>query len=148
MTHRFQDQNHRLSHFQNLVDVVCPMCGQKATSKADPEKKEARLYCLQCGHTNSTGTEVEVAGIRANYMAAAHLYFDADLWYSAPFKKDLFWAYNREHLDYLESYISATLREHKDRSHFTLLEKLPRFYHEAKNRDGLLKVIARLKVKK
>jgi len=36
-------------------------------------------------------------------------------------------------------------REHKDRQHFTLLEKLPAFYHQAKNRDGLLKVIGKLK---
>ena len=56
--------------------------------------------------------------------------------------------FNREHLDYLEAYISAMLREHKDRTHFTLLEKLPRFYHEAKNRDTLLKLIAKLKNKK
>ena len=40
------------------------------------------------------------------------------------------------------------LREHKDRTHFTLLEKLPRFYHEAKNREVLLKLIAKLKAKK
>ena len=47
---------------------------------------------------------------------------------------------------YLEKYISATLREHKDRTNFTLLEKLPKFYHEAKNREGLLKIIAKLKI--
>jgi hypothetical protein len=39
---------------------------------------------------------------------------------------------------------SDTLREHKDRTHFTLLEKLPKFYHEAKNREGVLKIIAKL----
>ena len=148
MTHRFQDQNHRLSHFQNHVDVVCPDCGERATATADHEKHEARLCCLHCGYTKIAGTAVEVAGIRGHYQAAAQVYFGADLWYSAPFKSEEFWAYNREHLEYLESYISATLREHKDRSHFTLLEKLPRFYHEAKNRDALLKLISKLKIKK
>ena len=63
------------------------------------------------------------------------------------FKNDVFWSYNHEHLAYLEQYISATLREHRDRSHFTLLEKLPKFYHEAKNRDALLKIIKKLKNK-
>lgn len=148
MTHRFQDQKHRLSYFQNEVDVVCPGCGQKATAKADHEKKEVRLFCLHCGYSKITGTAIEVAGIRAHLKMAAHEYFEAKLWYTAPFKNEVFIAYSREHLDYLESYISATLREHRDRTHFTLLEKLPRFYHEAKNRDALLKVIAKLKNKK
>lgn len=79
-------------------------------------------------------------------MPANH-YFHAGLWLQAPFKKDIFWAYNGKHLEYLERYISATIREHKDRTGFTLLEKLPKFYHEAKNRESLLKIIAKLKSK-
>ena len=148
MSHRFQDQNHRLSDFRDHVDVVCPGCGKKATAKADHEKKEVRLYCLHCGYSKIAGTAVEVVGIQGHLVMAAHHYFEAELWYTAPFKNEEFVAFNREHLDYLEAYISATLREHKDRTHFTLLEKLPRFYHEAKNRDTLLKLIAKLKNKK
>lgn len=79
---------------------------------------------------------------------AAHEYFDAKLWYEAPFRNEIFQAYNEEHHRYLEDYISAKLREHKDRSHFTLLEKLPGFYHDAKNRTALLKLISKLKNKK
>ena len=56
-------------------------------------------------------------------------------------------AYNEAHLDYLEKYISATLRQHTDRKHFTILEKLPKFYHEAKNRSDLLKIIEKLRRK-
>ncbi|SFI61202.1 hypothetical protein SAMN05421638_0259 [Kaistella treverensis] len=148
MPHRFQDQNHRLSHFQDHVDVVCRGCGKNATATADHDKKEARMYCLQCGYSKTVSTSVEVAGIRGDLQIAAHEYFGAKLWFAAPFKSEEFFAFNREHLDYLEAYISATLREHTERSHFTLLEKLPRFYHEAKNREALLKLIAKLKTKK
>ena len=147
MPHRFQDQNHRLSHFQDHVDVVCPGCGKKAAATADHEKKEARLYCLHCGFSKIATTTTEVLGIRGDLKIPAHEYFGAKLWFAAPFKNEEFFAFNREHLDYLEAYISATLREHKDRSHFTLLEKLPRFYHEAKNREALLKLIEKLKTK-
>ncbi len=148
MTQRFSDQNHRLSHFYDHVEVVCPGCGKKATATADYEKKEALLNCLHCGYSKITGTAIEVMGMRGHLKVAANAYFDAELWYTAPFKSEEFVAFNREHLDYLEAYISATLREHKDRTHFTLLEKLPRFYHEAKNRDALLKLISKLKIKK
>jgi len=59
----------------------------------------------------------------------------------------VFFAYNLKHLEYLEQYIAAGLREHKNRKGFTLLEKLPKFYHEAKNRGALLRIIQKLKMK-
>lgn len=80
-------------------------------------------------------------------MTAAQHYFNAVLWLQYPFKSDVFWAYNGEHLAYLEAYIGAKLREHKDRAHFTLLEKLPKFYHDAKNRKALLAIIKKLREK-
>lgn len=147
MCHRFQDQNHRLSHFQDDVEIVCPDCGKKAQAKPDQEKNEVILYYRWCGYIKICSTEIDVLGIPGRLKMAAHQYFDAELWYAASFKNEYFWAYNRSHLDYLESYIAARLREHMDRSHFTLIEKLPRFYHEAKNRDALLKLIAQLKNK-
>ncbi|WP_051189393.1 hypothetical protein [Daejeonella oryzae] len=83
----------------------------------------------------------------ASIQMPANAFFDAEIWLQSSFKNELFYAFNDKHLDYLERYINATLREHKDRTGFTLLEKLPKFYHEAKNRVALLKIIARLKAK-
>ena len=123
---RFHDENLRGSDFRKEVWVVCPSCGKKAI--INYESEVPRLICVHCGLIKDSDWNV-------------------DLWLVAPFKNNFFVAYNGEHLEYLERYIRATLREHKDRTHFTLLEKLPKFYHEAKNREGLLKVIAKLKTK-
>lgn len=112
-------------------------------AKVNFESKTARLFCLHCGYNKETTTAITNGTIEM----PAHQYFQAVLWLQAPFKNDVFWAYNDNHLEYLESYISATIREHKDRTGFTLLEKLPKLYHEAKNREGLLKIIAKLKNK-
>ena len=131
-SNRFQDENLILSNFYHEVWVVCPSCSKKA--KVNFETKTTRLFCLQCGYNKETTTTI-------------FKNVTAELWLKAPFKNDVFWAYNDKHLEYLERYISATLREHKDRTHFTLLEKLPKFYHEAKNREGLLKIISKLKNK-
>ena len=144
---RFTDENKRLTEFQNDVLVKCPNCEKKAVAKADYENQKARLFCTNCGYNKENSTETAVFGVTGNWKLAAHEYFGAALWLQYQFKNDTFWVYNYEHLSYLEQYISATLREHKDRSHFTLLEKLPKFYHEAKNRDTLLKIIEKLKVK-
>ncbi len=140
---RFQDENLLLSNFYQEVWIVCPACAKKAIAKVNPETKTARLFCLHCGCNKETSTAIENGTIER----PANQYFQAELWLQGPFKKDIFWAYNDKHLQYLERYISATIREHKDRTGFTLLEKLPKFYHEAKNREALLKIITKLKNK-
>ncbi|PZP44404.1 MAG: hypothetical protein DI598_14575 [Pseudopedobacter saltans] len=147
MQNRFQDENKRLSEFYNEVWVVCSSCQKRAVARANHEKNEARLFCANCGYNKTHTTEANILGINGYWDISAHSYFEAELWLKAPFKNEVFWAYNLAHLEYLEQYISSKLREHKDRSHFTLLEKLPKFYHEAKNREALLKLIVKLKSK-
>lgn len=147
MNQRFLDENKTIAEFQTEVLVYCPACDAKAIAKTDQTKKSARLFCTTCGYNKEISTQITVSGITGNLIIAAHSYFDARLWLQHPFKKELFLAYNYAHLDYLEHYIAATLREHHDRTHFTLLEKLPKFYHEAKNREPLLKIIRKLKEK-
>lgn len=144
---RFRDENKRISEFDKEVWVECPNCSGRAIARVDNDAAHAKLSCLHCGYNKETGTGVVVAGISARLQLAADAYFQAGLWFQHPFKDEVFWAYNLLHLEYLEKYIAAGLREHKDRSHFTLIEKLPRFYHEAKNREALLKIIAKLKTR-
>jgi transcription elongation factor Elf1 len=147
-THRFQDKKYVLTDFYHEVSTVCPQCGRKATATVTPELKKARHTCAGCGYRKEVSTQIPTLnGGVYELIQAAHAYFDASLWFSAPFKNEVFWAYNPEHLTYLENYISAKIREHKDREHFTLLEKLPKFYHEAKNREALLKLIKKLRQK-
>jgi len=147
MSTRFHDQNKRLSDFQTEVLVVCPTCCKKAIAKVDYELKKAILFCESCGFNKQIPTEVTVFGINGNWNIAAHSYFGAQLWLQHPFKNDVFIAFNADHLNYLEQYIAADLREHKDRTGFTLLERLPKFYHDAKNRKALLAIIQKLKKK-
>ncbi|MBK8519473.1 MAG: hypothetical protein WAT20_14715 [Ferruginibacter sp.] len=142
--YRFEDENLVISDFFNEVLVVCPACAKKALATANIVTKKVRLFCVHCGYNKEVTTEVAQ---HTFITKPANQFFDAELWLQADFKKERFWAYNDKHLDYLERYISATLRGHKERTHFTLLEKLPKFYHEAKNREGLLKIIAKLKNK-
>ena len=143
-TNRFQDENLVLSDFYDEVWVVCPACAKRAIAKRYVEEKTARLFCVHCGHNKEVSNRI---GNNGFVTTAANHFFEVTLWLTASFKNELFWAYNDKHLDYLEKYIAATLREHKDRSNFTLLEKLPKFYHEAKNRSELLKIIRKLKCK-
>ena len=143
-SNRFEDENLTLSDFYKEVWVVCQSCTEKAVATVNFDLKSARIFCLNCAFNKEISTLLRK---NSSIEMAAHHYFNAELWLQLPFKNEIFWAYNDQHLLYLENYISAKLREHKVRTHFTLLEKLPKFYHESKNRESLLKLIYKLKAK-
>ena len=57
---RFQDQNLRLSAFENEIDVSCPKCAQKAVvTKDDPTNDfSARsVNCRNCVYTQTAKNE-------------------------------------------------------------------------------------------
>ena len=142
---RFSDEQKRLSDFWDEVWVVCPVCAKKAIAIKNKERLVARLTCTACGYAREVDMQVAKTAI---LDTGAHAYFDAALWLQSPFKgRHVFMALNGAHLEYLERYIAAEIREHAGRSHFTLLEKLPKFYHAAENRAGLLQLIRKLKEK-
>jgi hypothetical protein len=138
LLHRFRDQHLRISDFWHDVDVVCPKCASHAKAIAGTDMS-AKLTCVFCGYSKEEKLD--------HYYGSASRHFNADLWFQASFKNNILWAYSRAHLEYIEKYIGAKLREHQNRLHYTLLEKLPKFYHNAKNREALLKTISRLKQK-
>ncbi len=143
----FADQNKTGYDFFDKVWVVCPVCKKKAVARTLKEKKVFRLQCGSCAYNKEISMESKIMGHTVLNLGSAISFFGAELWLKHPFKEN-FIAYNGEEPDYLETYISAGLREHRDRKDFTLLEKLPKFYHQAKNKDALLKIIRKLKDKK
>ncbi|EKB51122.1 hypothetical protein [Cecembia lonarensis] len=144
LSDRFQDKQVRLSDFEKEVWVKCPKCEAMATCTVDFEIKRAKLVCLHCGNNQQKST---VYAKNGSWEVAAHVYFEAELWLSSNFRGNHLFAYNKAHLEYLEKYIAADLRENKNRNFFTMLEKLPKWMQLAKNREMLLKQIAVLKRK-
>jgi hypothetical protein len=75
-------------------------------------------------------------------------YFGLPLWLVADCRGHALWAYNTEHLDLLESFVSARVREPGRRlpaARSSLIEKLPSWMKQAKHRDDILRAIARLR---
>ncbi len=148
---RFVDEQLIVADFYNEVLVVCPACTGRAIAISDQIKENARLSCTNCGYSKEVSTRYSynpeenrqigksdeshsIEPKTYQLITAAHIYFNAELWLQAPFKEHVFWAYNHKHLNYLKRYIAASLRESVDRSHFTLVEKLPKFIQAAGNR--------------
>ena len=131
-----------------LIATAFSVNAQQKPTKEETIAFMNRTLKSTIGFEGKDGKIVEIdLNQNTSIQMPANAFFNAALWLQTSFKNELFYAYNDRHLEYLERYISAVLREHKDRSHFTLLEKLPKFYHEAKNREGLLKIISKLKNK-
>ena len=75
-------------------------------------------------------------------------YFRRPVWLQASCCGHVLWAYNVRHLDLLEAYVAAKLRERGDvaaGAPASLVERLPRWLKAAKNRAEVLRTIRRLR---
>ncbi|MFD4246830.1 hypothetical protein ACFWP3_35365 [Streptomyces sp. NPDC058525] len=75
-------------------------------------------------------------------------YFQLPLWLQASCCGHVLWAYNVRHLDLLEAYVAAKLRERGElvpAAPTSLVERLPTWLKAAKNRTEVLRTIRRLR---
>lgn len=137
-----------LIYYKVSVSAHCDNCGKKI-SKVIPHSKEKvdgfAISCWNCGTTR-------IYRARNEEFSRAHNEFDQGLdpifhlplWFQEEIKGNLFWAYNRQHLHDIKKYVAAKLRERQTTWHSTMVEQLPIFIKEAKNREKMLKVIEKL----
>jgi hypothetical protein len=85
----------------------------------------------------------------AEYGNGADPVFGFELWIRTEFRGQPFWFYNPDHLQYVCDYVAADVRERipevRGKANSTLTSRLPRWVKSAKNRDALLKVMAKLR---
>lgn len=66
------------------------------------------------------------------------------LWLRTEFRGRLLWAVNEPHLDFLERFVAAGVREQSP-GNSTLASRLPAWIKSAKHRPALLRVFARMR---
>ncbi|HEY8563431.1 MAG TPA: hypothetical protein VIL74_23835 [Pyrinomonadaceae bacterium] len=155
---RFLDIGTKIYDFYEEFLVVCPRCGKQAKVVIDeaeyaklPTRKPLkyrnrffgprRLVCLNCPHRDAwRGTQILTGG-------NVDWYFRLPLWLEIPCCGRTLWAYNEKHLELIENYVAAKLRERTVKGRNSFLSKLPQWVKSAKNRGEILKAIARLKSK-
>ena len=147
-------------HSEKSIDLVrykvsvrrnCDNCG-KLISKVIPPSKEPvdafALPCPNCGEVRIYKPRNEIYHQPYNVPAYGQAsIFGLPLWLQGSIKGNLFWAYNRQHLHDIKEYVGAKLRERQTTTHTTMVEKLPQFIKEAKNREAILKLIEKLERK-
>lgn len=135
-----------LGDFADDILVRCPRCSSCAhlLRLKNPEDALAgrRLVCASCAQVvdwdlSSLGS-VSVPGSGPRLVG-----FDLDLWLTTPCCGETLWAYNREHVAFLESHIAARLRPHPRHpdhgwANGSLQSRLPRWMLDRHHRDAVL----------
>ena len=159
---RFNENHILLDDFATEFLVCCPRCHQKARVAVAPkEELIVRLTCNNCG--NLQDWECTQPGVRM-WSQNPDLYekgvisigssvdwcFHLPLWLRIECCGHELWAYNYEHLEWLEKYVGARLRERTkdDESGWrnqSLASRLPKWIKQAKNREDILRAIKKLR---
>ena len=148
---RFRDRRERKYRYDFVDEVLvrCPRCDGCAVVLAQPGTEDAgvldlrrRLRCAACGYVKDETVGSAVVG------GPVDPFFRRPLWLQAGCCGQVLWAYNVRHLDLLESYVAARLRERGDvvaGAPASLVERLPTWLKTAKNRAEVLRTIGRLR---
>jgi hypothetical protein len=127
---------------EDLIDepvlVVCPRCS--ACASVTP----TRLVCTACTFVEER-PNAHVSGWGGPYDP----FFLQPLWLQADCGGHTLWAFHARHLDIIEEFVAAKLRErgHGDRGGLTMVARLPAWLTSAKHRDEVLRTISRLRAK-
>lgn len=153
---RFEDErDQRFSISEPISNdptlVVCPKCSGMAKilmSEKQPESgSTVKLICGSCGFNKKIETKSRSFDWHSEDPTDG--FFGYALWLKTPCCGHSLWAFNMRHLDLLEAYVSAELRERKrDAYGYTnssVASRLPKWIKSAKNRDKLLSAIVKLR---
>ncbi len=135
------------------VSRRCPECGERdqRTVETTEIRPKLAMRCAACGDEREFAAQVQ--HLPFNHGLKTDPVYGLELWLQAPFRDELLWAYNPEHLAYLREYVGAGLRErgieprNTIRKNSSMLSRLPVFLKRAANREDLLKLMDKLESK-
>lgn len=145
--------NARLSDsifYKATVKRNCSSCGKEIFEEIDNLKEaptEMSVTCPNCQFKAEYAVNVSEYCYKNTSKLKQDPYFGYSLWLQTDMKGNLFWAYNREHLEEIRTYVDAALRERQSSYLMTMVARLPRFITDAKNRELVLKKIKELQYK-
>lgn len=150
MNERFSDNGELTYEFGDEFLVVCPKCESMAKVLPTESKTEKwrdsvflprKVVCLKCIYQNISDGKSLWIGTSVDW------YFRLPLWLQISCCGETLWANNEKHLEFIEDYVGAKLRERKPFVNKSLASRLPNWIKKAKNREEILKAIGKLKEK-
>jgi hypothetical protein len=119
--------------------IYCSNCFEKFEFKSQAFKIKPLLYKTRCPHCNFREEvkpkihEIKIESKPENGLVRDKWY-NLPLWFQKEVGDNIFWAYNMNHINYLERYIEAGLRERNSKVNYnsSLVAHLPKFVKSAK----------------
>ncbi|QGQ20528.1 hypothetical protein GC089_16720 [Cellulomonas sp. JZ18] len=125
-----------------VLEGRCGGCGRQARVERDVPgtTRDLPVRCAECGAVTRHPARPAV------YRSAGGrpLYRGLDLWLQTPCEGRVLWAYDEAHLDYLERYVAAAVRE-QEPGNASLASRLPAWVKAAGNRDAVGRELRRLR---
>ncbi|WP_344899907.1 hypothetical protein [Actinomadura meridiana] len=134
------------------IHAVCPACQARAEVvpwlDGEPPSRwvdmwPRRMVCRTCHYVRNWPDEDKNAS--SGWGGPVDPFFRQPLWLQADCCGHTLWAFNVRHLDILENYVSAQLRERGEYVGLTMLARLPAWLKSSKNRTEILRTINRLR---
>jgi DNA-directed RNA polymerase subunit RPC12/RpoP len=155
---RFRDYTTYLAEFENEIWVRCPRCDRPVRSRRLDDRLTWRIACPHCSYTHTASRLAQHQKPMPwwtgnwwteyrNHRGAVDPLFGLPLWLQVPCCGEVLWAYNEAHLEFLETYVRATIRERQGGkgNHHGMATRLPRWMKLAKHRAPILKQIQHLR---
>lgn len=137
--------------YQYRVAANCNYCerwfNEELTDERQFTQKYVHVPCPHCQSDNVVQVQKRESGVwmMPRITEGREPLFGLELYFKDSYRGHSVWALNRDHLNYLLQYIAADLRE---RPHYgyprTASYRLPRYMKEAKNREGLIRLLTRM----
>lgn len=126
----------------------CGRCGHqwvtvstRVKQASDRHRRDIDAVCPVCDYTSS----VQCDFFPARFSSKPHdPCFGLPLLLQTTVRGHVIWAYNQRHLNDLQAYISASLRERNGSGKWSWITRLPEWIKNHKNRRSLLKAVASL----
>ena len=134
-----------LESSKTSILIACPHCHKQALirftvySHSD-QKWTSNCFCSHCVRE----WQFHPGGYA---IKDSHPYRYMPLWLQTNCCGQVLWAFNQKHLEFLEKYVSQTLRKRPLNANGSLQSRLPKWILSAKNRDAVVRGIKRLKAK-
>ena len=139
-----QNNSKWLGPLYGMTGRNCAKCG-RFIKKYFVEYKELQLFNLKCPGCHHFSQE-EINWYPVKYVGHDP-YFGAKLYLYSEIGENVLWAYNYEHLEFIELYVQAKLRERIPNHNSSLASRLPKWIKDKKNREPILKAIKKLQSK-
>ena len=131
---KFEDNGIELSQFYEYRIVHCPNCSKPV------DFVNLKVTCIHCAYHK------EFKAIDS-WHSLAPITVAMEDYLQIPCCGQMLWAINLEHLDFLENYVVADIRERLPNINKSLASRLPQWMKSNKNRKEILKCISNLRLK-